>query len=798
MGAIGIMAQVKKGISRRLLLVCSLLFSFSVFSMTQEEQSTITSIENRIQSGQLKQAEGLLQQIIHSNAGSLAARYTYQKLLSKVFLHQQIFDKYLKSCDQALTVARRLDPIYVSEVYANKAYYWHYMMWSDSALVYSNKAMDLFRKNRSSMEKIDVPFMYEVYAITYLYRNDRIKPSAYLDVPIADFKRKQFQWFDSALYYQQKFPFKFTSDLSMLYRSYANRWLDVVSGEKRNPNSPLQIVAFNKANNLYDKGLACIKPWHLNDCLTLSGLKGAIHTYTKKFKEADEIFKNALNKVPRKTLFDRSKVAYQPLMVFLTFYTRNTLNLTYDSKSIDAQIAILRMLRPDFWRSFDAKNDLPYDPYRTSPYINLFNLYAIKSMHEANGKEDFSIAVSYLITLKSYFHFLKNWPDQTFQSTPFVQIASIQKHLKKNECFLLTLNEGEMLEGKKILVTPSKVSFVKSTTTGLLNERSFDTLDFKTFQRISYQDFTKNFSDVLRAFPKMRKVYICYDDKNPYEMMLKDTSATGYSNAHYLANSINFVRVYNPITYFNGEKVISPGRMDVRFLRQKDGTKLPFMNEFFDQFETSYSYSKKSYSGDIKKSLYPSGIFHLYGHGEFTMDEEAKSPAFQLRYLLSNGQKSERRLTGEFPVHRDLVVLNNCFSGYANFLVNEFNRSIPLRILSNGAKAVLVSPSNVDDYFSSIFFKAFYQNIESGMLFEEAFYKAKNDFFQKNPSMRHPQYWNAFQLIQSYKLRYIPSAPARDFSWWILVLFSVDIAVTVGGAILLQRGQTHPRSSKVS
>ena len=74
----------------------------------------------------------------------------------------------------------------------------------------------------------------------------------------------------------------------------------------------------------------------------------------------------------------------------------------------------------------------------------------------------------------------------------------------------------------------------------------------------------------------------------------------------------------------------------------------------------------------------------------------------------------------------------------------------------------------------------------------------QNDFFQKNPSMRHPQYWNAFQLIQSYKLRYIPSAPARDFSWWILVLFSVDIAVTVGGAILLQRGQTHPRSSKVS
>ena len=795
MGALGIKAQVKRGISRRLLLVCSLLFSFSVFSMTKEEQSTITSIENRIQSGQLKQAEGLLQQIIHSNAGSLAARYTYQKLLSKVFLHQQIFDKYLKSCDQALKVARRLDPIYASEVYANKAYYWHYMMWSDSALVYSNKAMDLFRKNRSSMEKIDVPFMYEVYAITYLYRNDRIKPSAYLDVPIADFKRKQFQWFDSALYYQQKFPFKFTSDLSMLYRSYANRWLDVVSGEKRNPNSPLQIVAFNKANNLYDKGLACIKPWHLNDCLTLSGLKGAIHTYTKKYKEADEIFKHALNKVPRKTLFDRSKVAYQPLMVFLTFYTRNTLSLTYDSKSIDAQIAILRMLRPDFWRSFDAKNDLPYDPYRTSPYINLFSLYAIKSMHEANGKEDFSAAVSYLITLKSYFHFLKSWPDQTFQSIPFVHAAFIQKRLKKNECYLLMQSDNDLLDGKKILITRSKITFVNSNNSGCLNERNFDTLDFKTFRRMSYHDFSVNFSDVLRVFPKMKKVYISYDDKNPYEMMLKDTSASGFSNAQYLGNTINFVRVYNPITYFKGEKVLHPSRMDVRFLRQNDGTKLPFMNEFFDQFETRLDYSKSAYSGDLKKSLYPPGIFHLYGHGEFTMDEEANTPAFQLRYFLSNGATSERRLTGEFPVQRDLVVLNNCFSGLANFLVNEFNRSIPLRILSNGAKAVLVSPSKVDDYFSSEFFKVFYQKIAEGMLFEDAVFFAKNKFYRKHPSMRHPQYWEGFQLIQSYKLSYVPAVHKRDFPWWIFVLSGV---VTAAGALLLRHSKIRPRSSKGS
>ncbi len=798
MGTREVKAQVKCIVRRFFLPIVVCAVSNAAFSMTSKEKETISKVEGLIQTGQLKMAENTLISQLKSGRGSTDASYQFSKLLSKAYLIQQIFDKYLLNSDKSLAFAKRLHPIYVSEVYAQKAYYWHYMMWSDSALVYSNKAMDLFRKHRTSMSKIDVPFMYEVYAITYLYRNDGVKPSEYLDIPIADHKRKQFQWFDSALFYQERFPFKFPNDLSMLYRSYANRWLDLVVGDRSSNITPAQRYAFQKANALYDKGIACLQPWDFNDFLSLNGLKGAIHTYTKKFREADEIFKNTLKKVRRKILFDRSKVAFQPLMVFLTFYTRNTLSLTYDSKSIDAQIAILRMLRSDFWRSFDAKNDLPYDPYRTSPYINLFNLYAFKSKYDENGKADFSKAVSYLVTLKSYFHFLKKWPDQTFQSTPFVQIASIQKHLKKNECFLLTLNESEMLEGKKILVTRSKVSFVKSTTTGLLNERSCDTLNFKTFQRMSYQDFTKNFSDVLRALPKMRKVYICYDDKNPYEMMLKDTSATGYSNAHYLANSINFVRVYDPITYFKGDKVLHPRRMDVRFLRQKDGTKLPFMNEFFNQFETTFDYSKKSYSGDMKKSLFPPGIFHLYGHGEFTMDEEAKTPAFQLRYSLSNGPKSERRLTGEFPVHRDLVVLNNCFSGYANFLVNEFNRTIPLRILSNGAKAVLVSPHKVDDFFSSEFFKVFYQKIAAGMLFEDAVFVARNEFFQKNPSMRHPQYWDAFQLIQSYKLRYIPIEPTRDFPWWIFLLISADLALTAAGAILLRHAQIRPHSSKGS
>ncbi|MEN9401187.1 MAG: hypothetical protein RL632_2290, partial [Bacteroidota bacterium] len=581
MGALGTKAQVMKGISRSLLLLGFLLPYFSVLSMSNEEQTIISSIENKIQAGQFNQAEAQLKRCIKANTGSLEANYAYRKLLSKVFLHQQIFDKYLKSCDQALKVARRLDPIYVAEVYANKAYYWHYMMWSDSALVYSNKAMRLFRKHQSSKEKIDVPFVYEVYAITFLYRPIDEPPRAHLDVPIPDFKRTQFQWFDSAIYYQQKFPFKFSSDQAMLYRSYANRWLDLVSGERRNPNSPLQIVAFKRANDLYDKGLACLKPWHRNDCLILSGLKGAIHTYTKKYKEAEDIFAETLGRFSKKELMDRSKVAFQPLIVLQTFRVRNSLFLPYNRKKTDELISQMRMLRGDFWRSFDAGSDYPYDPYKTSPYSNLFNLLTKKSMHEQHGETFFSEAVSQLLTLKSYFHYLKNWKDRAFKSLPFYDLKRIQHRLKKDECFLLMQIDNELLDEKKIMITKSSVKFVNSSIRGLLNERLIDTLSFRAFERKSYADYQQNFESVLRAFPNVKKVYINYDDKNAYELMVQDTLGTSYANANYVGKSINFVRVYDAVDYFSTEKSLNLSQMDVRFLKQKGQSHLNFMQDFF-------------------------------------------------------------------------------------------------------------------------------------------------------------------------------------------------------------------------
>jgi CHAT domain-containing protein len=194
-----------------------------------------------------------------------------------------------------------------------------------------------------------------------------------------------------------------------------------------------------------------------------------------------------------------------------------------------------------------------------------------------------------------------------------------------------------------------------------------------------------------------------------------------------------------------------------------------FMTDFFNNFQSSVTFSNSEYKGDLKKIMSQKGILHMYGHGDLVVNKEAGSVGFEFSYYNKGKLKTERQLTGKFDVNRDLVILNNCFSGHPNFIINEFNRTIPLRIMNNGAKAVISSPSKVDDFSSAAFFNLFYQNIEKGMLYEDAFFEAKKTFFKQHPELRQPQYWNAFQLIQSYKLKNEIST-SQDSKW---LLFSV-------------------------
>lgn len=778
----------------KFLIVIS-FFGGYAFSATISHQIDFEKIEKDIENGELLKAEKQLRKIEETKANSLFQKYYCSKLLTTIYLNQQAFSKYNLEIDQLIHFSKFLNPIYKSEAYAHKAYYWHYMMFSDSALVYSNKSMSIYRKNERYRTKIDIPFIYEVHAITYLYRNDAISPKAYLDLKISDQKRKQYQWFDSAMTYEHQFPFRFSIERSMLFRSYANRWLDEVVGRGGKIPTKIQLIAFEKAKNLYDRGIASLKPWHYNDFLTLNGLKAAIHTYIHRYKEADEIFSTTLNSISPKTLMNRKKLNYQPLMVFLTFNVRNTLFLPFNDIKINKEIALLLKLKKEFWKSFDSENDLPYDPYRTSPYVNLFSLYSYKSIHKNANKHEFSKAVSYLLTLKVYFHFIKNGRQNT-KDLPYFDVSKIQKNLKKNECFIFMQNDNDLLYGKKILITKKNIQFVKSYRICELNNLNIDTLTFSEFKKYSFEAYQDNLIQVLKIFPNVKKIYISHDDLIPYEMLLKDSICQSYSTANFAGNHINFVRLYNPYTYFSAPIHVQNTPFDVRSLKQKNVSKLHFMDDFFNHFSTDHPYSKKYYQGDLKDLLTRKGILHLYGHGEFTFDDEAKTFGFQIQYEANHNTKAERNLSGDVVCKRDLVVLNNCFSGFPFYNVNEFNKTIPLRILSNGAKSLICSPSKVDDFYSAEFFKLFYQKIEKGMVYEDAFFEAKQQFVKDHPNMRNPKIWNGLQLIVSYKIHNVPEN--KNWSGCILLAIISIFDTILTAVYVLLRTKKQPRHLTVT
>ena len=779
---------------RKLLVVFLLFFSFSIVrgnSLTKNK--SLIKIEQQIEKGELVKAEKKLLYLEKSRKASFIERYYYSKLLGKIYLTQQAFSKYSLQVEKSVKFARKTHPIYQAEAFANKAYYWHYMMWPDSALVYSNKSMTLYRKHEKFRTKIDVPFIYEVYAMTYLYRSDKTKPNAYLDYDINDSRRKQFQYFDSALYYQEKYPFKFTTDRAMLYRSYGNRWLDMVSSyqiftkKESEQFKPLQWIAFHRANELYDKGLACLKKCHKNDFVFLTALKGTNHTCVGRWREADSIFDAAMCEFSSYDLLNPSNFAYQTLMDFLSIKIRNTILLPYNRKEINKEIALLDSLKLAFWKSFQVTDDLPYDSYKTSPYINLFSLYTFKSLNEPNGEKHFKKAVSYLLTMKSYFNFLQNNKEMNPAKLPFLDVNRIQKRLKKNECYLFMFSDSDYLKNRRILITNTKIQFVKSYNKYALTSDAIDTLSVQEFKRLSIQDYRNNFESVLQIIPSVKKVYISYDDVIPYELLVKDTTGNTFSNLKYCGKHINFVRIYNPYTYF-GNQITKPlKQFDVRFLKLKGTSKLLFMTDFFNNFHPINNFSKENYTGNLKNLLKEKGILHLFGHGELAINVEADTRNFQFSYQNNSKYKSVTKLTGNFKVNRDLVVLNNCFSGFPLFTENQFNKTIQLRIMSNGAKALISSPNKVDDYYSAELFKLFYAKIEAGTYYEDAFFEAKQTFFKEHPELSQPNYWNGLQLIQSYKVRNksLKSNPAF-VNWWLLSAF-LDMLVMLLYVLLNRR-----------
>lgn len=778
----------------RCLLLRVLLFGFYVLTfpnlLRSQYSEELAKIEHEIERGTLRKAEAHLLRLKQTHQESSKKDYHTTKLLLKIKCFDQDFFPYLRYSEKLVSIARKLKPIHLSEAYAYKAYYWHFMMWPDSALYYADKSFMLLNKNRQDFSEIDPAFVYEIFAITYLYRKDKVKIKAYRGLGLSDSQQKQFFYFDSCEIIQHQYPFKFSSEKAMFYRSFGNRHLDLVSSyrictkdETRNFNKK-QWYGTKRAIELYDKGLKCIKSYHKNDFLALTALKGLNYTLIGEWGISAKIYDSAYKTISIYELMDRECVSYMPLKIFLSFKIKNDILLPYNREKVKRDIYILNKLKKEFWGSLRTECNMPYDPYRLSPYNDLFTLLYFQSLNENNNKQLKYSAVSNLLTMKAYFHFIEKLKHDRKNKLPYFSVRKMQNKLKPGEAYLLYPNDADYLSNQKILITNNKIHFVHVGHKSNLTIESLEEINFHDFKKQAIEGFQNNFEDVLKNEPSLKKIYICYDDPTPYEILIPNVKGENYSELNYLGQTINFVRIYNPVTFFTSSFETEYRKMDVRYVEQKNTSKLLFTFDFFNRTNQLPFLTFEKYQGDIQNLLQQRGILHLFGHGNLNLDQASSVKRFQWEFLKNrkeNGASFVKGVNDNLAVSRELVVLNHCYSGYLDYNLNEFNKNISLHILNKGSKTVITSPNVVDDYYSSEFFRLFYRRILNHEYFEDAFYRARKDFFTKHPEMLNPKNLMGLQIMASYPVKYVDNS-TNLVVIFLAVLIAIDLFLTVLGA----------------
>jgi len=98
------------------------------------------------------------------------------------------------------------------------------------------------------------------------------------------------------------------------------------------------------------------------------------------------------------------------------------------------------------------------------------------------------------------------------------------------------------------------------------------------------------------------------------------------------------------------------------------------------------------------------------------------------------------------PLKADMVVLSACKTGIGEMSKGEGNINMAWAFNKAGARSVLVSIWDANDYASSVIMTSFYENLSDGMAKAEALRRAKLDFINSGDEIvNSPYFWAGYQ-----------------------------------------------------
>jgi hypothetical protein len=725
-------------------------------------------------------------------------RYEILTTQSKLYFWEENMYAYKMSAQKAVQLKN--EPIYKAYYHAQIAFYYHYSFVGDSTVIHADKALELLRNNYSQRHKIAAHYIYQMYATSFLYRNNYYKISGDF---VTDQKARivpVVKYLDSAIRIVDEIP-HFPQEKAILFRSLGNRLFDLVGYDVRASQSDFkhpifEKEVFRKVINAQSRAISCLPKSEKRLRKNLDASLAMVYYTCLMEDKADSITQPYIKRFYRNPIGEMGPSILNSLSL-LSYYIKNAIAKDYPPERLLKVKAILERILP-FWRMYlSQENKNFFDAYNISPNYQLLQIqeYFLRKKASLANKNDMLN-----LTLDRFSYYSKNsyqkqnspanrkkfnelvvkmelnstnklaLQELKILAKPWENIdlgKKIQKRLKKEEAVIVNISNADSYPFF-ILVRKDFIDVVKlnSFWVGMTNE---EINQFSAFKKKGFEIFkhSKILPEIIKS--KINKLYVTSDFNLPFDWVVTDLKGKQFDELSYFKRQVNVVKMYNPIDFFisnNGENFAKKHTKYV-WLNSASVGRVPFSGEFIKK--------KKGLPTILRTSDFTQkGILQIIGHGglEYYTNVNYKNSTLESEEL-----DDLRNI--EFKVNKDLIIFNVCHAG-SKRAMNIFDLGINNLLLSRGTKAVIASPYQTIDQSSAYIFKKFYHYLFKGETVEDALQLAKLDYLKTHTGMEaHPQYWSTYELTSNVKDLRLALDPIPDKSWQAYLVLLVLIAIVL-------------------
>lgn len=717
--------------------------------------------------------------------------------------------------------------IYTAQYYAYLASTYNYDIRVDSGLYYSEKAVQIF--NAYSLKEkllIDAYHIHKCRASVFRNANSPEMNALNRAGKTEELKKLRKQTitalFDTAMYYcKLQYP-KTNYHTTILMRSKANYFIDLIASAASTHNTKELKILIPEINKMYKGSNAIIKQLysakHPDIALNLL-LNSLVYNYTGELNTSISYIEKA-KQILSQNIEGTTIVANPYLMLTYNTYKSYIYNKLFlqDKKIDDLNVVIssnkeVAPLYLDYLTIIKKSSKKLNDAYNINPYYMLIGNYYFaysktKNKQYCDSFFDASEKCKQLYTLINsqlnnsandiiakyanyeqviYFNkTLQQYPTLSIQTQ---QLQQVQQKLFTNDA-VFYYNHSPLhlskigLFGLVFNTTDKNLILLDSSyVTGPIHNANFYNPLFALLKDSSQNArnqflVSKHKLLIKPLLPYITQttqhIYLLPDAVNsnlPFDMLCNEKQ-------NYLLES--FSLSYLPSFHnFNTQKAIEQKNTITVFspdFKKYNYTSLPFCQKAATNISDSYnatlvSQNEKQQIGTLFSSS--KNILHLFTHSYCNPNFTDSAQIFLGDTIL---QISTLR---QASILNPLVFLASCETDWGWWYKYEGQLSLTKTFLENGAQSVISTAWKADDKACAEISQRFYKYLTQGLNKAEALRQAKLSFIQDFPALNNPLFWAPLKLHGDISSLAIETSLFNNFLNYKSVLIIIGIVIAL-------------------